>query len=216
MKIGITNLKGGVGKTTIAVNLAVCFAHSGYKVCLVDTDTNQNSMAWYGARDEALPEITVVGVTDHNALSRTVANLHRQHDIIIIDGTPSLSQMSSKIIIASDLLLIPTRPQAHDYRAMRDFMAHLSNLRTFAEDVVAVFVINEFDERYRLHNTVKKSLAEYELPIMETHLKSRTVYGESNMNGTGVFEEHDTKAKDEMIALTNEVVKLAQKLKFLN
>ena len=44
MKIGITNLKGGVGKTTLSINLAVCFAHMGYKVCIVDTDTNQNSM----------------------------------------------------------------------------------------------------------------------------------------------------------------------------
>lgn len=64
MKIGITNLKGGVGKTTISINLAVCLANAGYKVCIVDTDTNQTSFKWYGVRDESKPKVVVLGATD--------------------------------------------------------------------------------------------------------------------------------------------------------
>jgi len=92
MRIGITNLKGGVGKTTISINLAVCFAHMGYRVCIVDTDTNQSSLKWYGARDESLPEVLAIGATDAKALNKAVDKLHKDHDIIIIDGTPSLSE----------------------------------------------------------------------------------------------------------------------------
>ena len=75
MKIGITNLKGGVGKSTITQNLAVCFAHLDYKVVIVDTDTNQNSLSWYGARDSELPNINVVGVSESEALSKSIRTI---------------------------------------------------------------------------------------------------------------------------------------------
>jgi chromosome partitioning protein len=76
-EIGITNLKGGVGKTTLSTNLAVCFAHMGYSVCIVDSDTNQNSLAWYGAREEG-PAIMVVGATDAKALNKIVDQLNQK------------------------------------------------------------------------------------------------------------------------------------------
>ena len=56
MIIASISYKGGVGKSTVAQNLAVCFAHLNFKVVIVDTDTNQNSLSWYGARDSELPE----------------------------------------------------------------------------------------------------------------------------------------------------------------
>lgn len=216
MKIGITNLKGGVGKTTLSINLAVCFAHMGYSVCIVDTDTNQNSLQWYGVRDESLPNVMVVGATEPKALVKAVVNLHRQYDIVIMDGTPNLSEMNTRVIMASDLLLIPTRPGAHDYRAMTEFMNRLEHVKEMRDPVLACFFINEYDERYNLHKAVKESLAAFELPILDCVLKSRTAYGEGNLNGTGVYEQHDEKAKEEIAALTNEIIALASKHNFIS
>ncbi|OLY95613.1 plasmid segregation oscillating ATPase ParF [Cnuella takakiae] len=216
MKIGITNLKGGVGKTTLSINLAVCFAHMGYKVCIVDTDTNQNSLQWYGAREEGLPEVLVVGTTDPKALNKAVDNLHGQHDIIIMDGTPNLSEMNTRVMMASDLLIIPTRPGAHDFRAMNEFFTRFDQVKELRSDVAAYFLINEFDERVNLHRTVRESLQQhYDIPILNTVLKSRTAYGEASMMGTGVFEHSDNKAKAEMVALTNEILQLAEKHAFI-
>ena len=64
MIISITSLKGGVGKSTISQNVAVCFAHMGYKVAIVDTDLNASSVHWSGMRGEDMPHITVVGITE--------------------------------------------------------------------------------------------------------------------------------------------------------
>lgn len=212
MKIGITNLKGGVGKTTLSINLAVCFAHMGYKVCIVDTDTNQNCLQWYGAREESLPQVLVVGASEPKALNKAVDNLHKQHDIIIMDGTPNLSEMNTRVIMASDLLIIPTRPGAHDFRAMNEFFIRFNQVKELKENLNAYFLINEYDDRVNLHKTVRESLREhFDIPILQTVLKSRTAYGEASMMGTGVFEHSDNKAKAEMVSLTKEILQIAEK-----
>jgi chromosome partitioning protein len=215
MKIGITNLKGGVGKTTLSTNLAVCFAHMGYSVCIVDSDTNQNSLAWYGAREEG-PAIMVVGATDAKALNKIVDQLNQKHDIIIMDGTPSLSEMNTRIIMASDLLLIPIRPGAHDMRAMQEFLTRINQVNEI-KPVNPFFIINEFDDRINLHRTVYDALKENsEIPILKSTLKSRTAYGEASVAGSGVFELSDDKAKLEVVQLTKEIISLAKKHSLIN
>lgn len=216
MKIGITNLKGGVGKTTISLNLAVCFAHMGYKVCIIDTDANQNSLQWLGVRDESLPDILVAGSTDPKTINKVADNLHAQHDIVILDGTPNLSEMTTRIMMVSDLLLIPTRPGAHDFRAMNDFIERYNQVKALKEDIPAYFLINEYNERINIHKTIKDSLKEhYQPPILKTVVKSRTAYGEANMLGMGAYEYTDRQAKNEMIQLTKEMLSVATKHQFI-
>lgn len=211
MKIGITNLKGGVGKTTLSINLAVCLAHAGYKVCIVDTDVNQTSFKWYGARDEKLPEVLVLGATDSKALNKAVDKLHESHDIIIIDGTPSLSEMTTRIILASDLLLIPIRPGANDFRTMDEFFTRYNAIKEIKGEIPAFFLLNEYSERINVHKTIRETLLEhYGFPMLETAIKSRTAYVETCMMGTGVYEHTDALAKREIITLTEEILKLAE------
>ncbi|MEM6699167.1 MAG: ParA family protein [Bacteroidota bacterium] len=211
MRIGISNLKGGVGKTTITQNLAVCFAHMNYKVCIVDTDTNQNSLSWYGAREEELPEVTVVGATDSRALNKTVDSLHKDYDIVLIDGTPSLSEMTTRIILASDILLIPIRPGAHDFRTMEEFFSRYEQAKEFRDQIPAYFLLNEYSENKNVHQGIRAMLEnEFEVPILQTTLKTRVAYAETSITGTGVYESADVKAKSEAISLTNEVLAIAE------
>ena len=211
MRIAVTNLKGGVGKTTIAQNLAVCFAHMGYKVCIVDTDTNQNSLAWSGVRDENLPEILVVGAIDSKALNKTVDKLHNDHEIIIIDGTPSLSEMTTRIILASDILLIPILPSGHDFRAMNQFFERYEQAKAFRENIPAYFILNQFSENLNVHQDMKNLLKDFGMDILKTSLNKRVAYVKTGIEGKGVYESNDEKAKEEMVRLTQEVVEIAQK-----
>lgn len=216
MRIGISNLKGGVGKTTITQNLAVCFAHMNYKVCIVDTDTNQNSLAWYGARDEELPEVTVVGATDSKALNKTVDSLHRDYDIVLIDGTPNLSEMTTRIILASDILIIPIRPGAHDFRTMDEFFSRYEQAKEFRDNIPAYFLLNEYSKQKNVHQGIRSMLEnEFDIPILETTLKTRVVYAETSITGAGVYESSDNKAKKEAVSLTNEVLQIAEQLQLV-
>ena len=215
MKIGVTNLKGGVGKTTVSQNLAVCLAHMGYKVCLVDTDSNQNSIEWSGARDEELVDILVVGVTDAKALTKNLDRLDKDYDFVVIDGTPSLSEMTTRIILGSDLLLIPIMASAHDIRAIRQFIERYEQAKEFKEDIPAHFFINQFAPNLIIHQSIKEALKGYNLPIMETTFKKRVSYIESAVEGKGVYEIGDNKAKAEVVAFTKEVLGLAEAKGFM-
>lgn len=209
MKIGITNLKGGCGKSTISFNLAVSLAHLGYSVVLVDTDTNRNTLHWYAARDETLPKLLAVGTVDPKALAKTVGLLNDKHDFVIMDGTPNLSQMSTTIILASDLLLIPVRPGANDFRALDEFMTSLEKAKEYRDDVQARFIINEYNDKITTYRGIKEHLKNnYEIPILETVIKTRIAYVESSINGTGVIEQSDPKAKAEIESLTKEILQL--------
>ncbi len=215
MKIGVTNLKGGVGKTTVAQNLAVCLSHLGYKVCLVDTDRNQNSIEWSGVRDENLPQILTVGVIDAKALTKNLDRLDSDNDFVIIDGTPSLSEMTTRIILASDLMLIPILASANDLRAIRQFIERYEQAQAFREDIPAYFFINQFSSRFIIHRNIREMLGNYGLPIMETTFKERVAYIESAVEGKGVYESIDNKAKAEVVAFTKEVLAIAEQLEFV-
>jgi chromosome partitioning protein len=216
MKIGITNLKGGVGKSTITQNLAVCFAHLGYKIVIVDTDTNQNSLAWYGARDEDLPNVNVVGVSESEALSKSIENLHQDYDIVLIDGTPNLSKMATRIILVSDILLIPIRPSGQDFRTMDEFFKRLDEAKAFRENIPSYMVMNEFSDQKRVHEGIfSKIESSFEIPVLESKINSRVAYAEVSIIGKGVYEYSDTKAKKEIINLAHEILSEAKKLELM-
>ena len=215
MKIGVTNLKGGVGKTTISQNLAVGLAHVGYKVCIVDTDRNQNSLAWVGERNDDLPNLLAVGITDSKALNKMVDQLDKDHDFIIIDGTPSLSEMSTRIILASDLLLIPILPSGHDIRSMQLFFERYEQAKEFRDNIPAYFFLNQFSDKVKLHQSTVDLLKDFGIGMLKTKFRRRIAYAETSITGQGVYEYSDPKAKEEVVDLTKEVLSIAKKLKFL-
>lgn len=211
MKIGITNLKGGVGKTTLTQNLAVCLSHLNYTVCIVDTDENHNSISWSGVRDESVPEILVVGATDDRALSKQVQNLEKHYDFVLIDGTPHLGEMTTRIILASDILIIPILASAHDVRSVKQFLERLDQAKEFRPKITTYFFLNLF-QGFSVQNSVVEILKSFEIPILESNFRNRVAYIESAVEGRGVLEWTDEKAASEAANLTKEVLKIVDGL----
>ena len=209
MTIGVSNLKGGVGKTTIAQNIAVCLAHLDYKVCIIDTDTNQNSMEWYETRSEELPEVSVVSVTD-KGLTKSIKKLSESHDFIVIDGTPSLTDIATRIILASDILLIPMLPSAHDFRTLKLFFERYDQALEFRDEIPAYFILNQYNDRIKLDREIHGLLATQNAGLLKTTLKKRVVYKSAAVDGMGAYEYDDPKAKKEMFDLTKEVLGLVE------
>lgn len=127
MIIAVTNLKGGVGKSTIARNLAAYFIEQRVKTCIIDTDLEQRTTCdWQERRDEAAIRIPVFPMTTVQALPKDVET-HSQdgYDMIIIDGVPQMDQVATRTILICDILLIPITPSIDDLKSFERFLRRM-------------------------------------------------------------------------------------------
>jgi chromosome partitioning protein len=210
MVLSITNLKGGVGKTTVSVNIATALAHRNYKVCIVDTDLQQtSSVRWSGQRDDDAKRVPVFAVGEK--LNKEVEALNKDYQVVIIDGTPQLSELASRTILASDVVIVPISPSGYDFWAFEQFMQHYKRVKTLKEDLEAYILLNRFSESTNIGREVRKALSEFDVPIMKNFLAERVAYQETSIQGLGIVEYKDRKAKLEMAALVDEVEGIIKK-----
>jgi chromosome partitioning protein len=216
MKIAITNLKGGVGKTTISTNLAVALSYLGKTVCIVDTDLKQRSASeWAGSRPTDKPAISVFGITEKQ-LTGEIERLKNQFDVVIIDGTPHVSEITERAIITADILLIPISPSIYDYRAFENFFEKLEEINgnrvAYGGKILSTHIImNRANEKVRVYKAIVEAIQAYDIPILKNQLGNRTAYVETAFEGLGVVEGRDKKAKDEFNELVKEILILMNK-----
>ena len=214
MVIGITNLKGGVGKSTISQNLAVSLAHKGYKVCVLDTDLGQrSSMKWAAQRGEDVPSIPVLGTEADNVI-KDAKEQENYYDFVLIDGSPQLELAQVKTLTVSDIVIVPVSPSALDIWSMQQFMAKYEQVKAVKGDSIqGLILLNKFSGRMRLDREVTEALDSLGLKVMTTKLADRVVYREAPINGLGVLEMKNDKAKKEVTQLANEILKIVKKKK---
>lgn len=206
MIISVTSLKGGTGKSTITQNLAVCYAHMDYRVCIIDTDSNNSCVRWSGLRPEEYPHITVVSMPDAKALRNNINSIHKDYDLVLIDGTPHLSELASSLILVSDLVISPVKPSALDLWATELFLEKFENTRLLKDQIKAFFLLNQYKATTNLSKEAEDAIGEFGLPILKSKLSDRVAFSEAVIQGIGVLEYRDQKAKDEMISLANEIL----------
>lgn len=186
MIIGVLNQKGGVGKTTIAVNLAAVYAKAGQRVLLVDADPQGSSLARSSAR-EGKPLFAVVGMPKPT-LHKDMPGIASDYDMVIIDGSPRVSELGRAAIMASHLVVVPVQPSPYDVWASADTVQLIKEAQQFKPNLRAVFVINRKIVNTAIGRDVTKALANFDLPVCDRALSQRVVYAESAARGLAVVE----------------------------
>jgi chromosome partitioning protein len=212
MIIAVTNLKGGVGKSTVAQNLAVCFAHAGKKVCILDTDLKQRtSMRWAGERAEHLPPIIVSGV-EEKQLTQQAEALKKIYDVIIIDGRPDLEKLATKTIAISDVVIVPITAKSADIWSLQNFMEWYEIVSEEVESrtgkkIKAFLMLNMYKGNRTITKDIEQYLGEVGIELLDGRLADRASYIEAMTLGMGVYEyPKDAKAKEEMRNVFEELI----------
>ncbi len=213
MKIlAISNLKGGVGKSTIAQNIAAQFAQNGVKVCIADTDTEQKTSAkWSTLRDSSLVAIPVFTINP-DKVSQEILGLKQKYELVIVDGTPALTELTTRIIILSDLVVVPILPGGGDIWALENFLERYQEAKITKESyggkVDIAVVVNRYSDRTTLDREVVNAIQDFGVTILETKLANRVSYREATIQGISVHDTKDEKAKQEIEELTKEIQKI--------
>lgn len=212
MIIGVLNQKGGVGKTTIAVNLAVTFAMSGRRVLLVDADPQGSALAWSSAR-EGEPLFPVIGMAKPT-LHRDLPVIARDYDMVFIDGAPRVNDLGRAAIMASDLVLIPIQPSPYDVWAAVEIVELMREAQTFRPDIKGAFVINRKIVNTAIGRDVIVALQAFtDFAVLPTALAQRVVYAESAARGQGVAETApNSEAAREVGALSDVVEQMLKRV----
>jgi chromosome partitioning protein len=206
--IGIIQVKGGVGRSTIATNLAAVFSLDA-PTALIDCDLPQGTSAsWYAVRKSELPpaNLTLAVAHDYRELVRIAQELAQEHRYLIIDAPPRIAEMTRAIVAMSSLSLVPLGASAAEIWSTADLLRTIDAARHLRGDIDARIVWNRYRGNTREALEMSEA-ARRELGLKElvTRLGYRVAYSEALARGLSVDEWLDRNAHAEILALAAEV-----------
>jgi len=207
MIITVGNTKGGVGKTTIAVNLAVEAAKDGKNVLLIDTDPQGSSTAFRAEREK--DDIKAVALVS-DKLHKDIKGFVTAFDFIIIDAGGRDTAVFRSAVAACGLFLLPVLPSQFDVWAAEDAVSIFKEIQPF-NDMVGRMVLNMVRPNTKVSTEAQEALAEYEdaLPLLAERLHNRVAFKTSISKGQGVTEYEPTgKAAAEIQTLYKVIINL--------
>ena len=205
MIIGMLNQKGGVGKTTLSVNLAASLARTGARVLLIDADPQGSALDWATCRT-ADPLFPVIGFPKPKLHKEIPAHVPH-YEYILIDGPPRVNELARSAIMAADLVVIPVQPSPYDVWAAKDIVDLIHEATTYRETIKSVFVINRRIVNTAIGRDVAEALAGYDIPVLATQIAQRVSFAESAASGSTVLEADPTSlASKEIMALAEELL----------
>lgn len=210
MIITVGNTKGGVGKTTLAVNIAIARALDGRDVWLIDGDRQGTAQTAISIRAEAghLPGIACVTYPDGPVLRTQVQQQAKKFDDIVIDAGGRDSTALRAALVLSDVLLVPFQPRSYDVWALNDIAALIDEARSVRDGLRAYAVLNCADPGDASIDNAEAAAAVADVPQFEflpTPIRRRKSFANGAGQGLSVLElkPTDKKAVEELNALVS-------------
>ena len=203
--ITIAQQKGGTGKTTLAVHLALAFIkYHNLKIAIIDTDPQGSLGKWFMIRTEK-------NISNKNLTFKTASlwgaqyeskSLKKDHDIIIIDTPPKIESDARPAIEAADLVLIPVAPSHVDFWATEAII----DIAKKAKRKILI-QINRANHRSKLISQTLEYINSLKVKATDTLVGHRQIFVSSmGIGKTAVEKQRSGKAIEEIKDISNQIL----------
>lgn len=201
----IAQQKGGAGKTTLAIQLAVALQRAGKHIAMLDVDPQGSLAAWRGLRDRVVGENEgpVVEQLSGWRLGNRLSSTAKDADLVVVDSPPHAETDARSAIRAADLVILPVQP------TMLDLWATEATLELAkSEKTKALLVLNRTPPRSLAAEAVIAEIRARKWPLAKSRLGNRQAFAASINEGKGVVETaFKSAAGKEVDALAKEIMR---------
>lgn len=210
LTIAVSSLKGGVGKSTISLNLAACLHRAGHRTLVVDADPQGTCRTWAAKAAELGHDGPPVVAMEGKTLRRDLERVAKGFDVVVIDSPPRMGVEARAAMVAADFVLMPVTPGGADVWALRETIAVLEDARQLRPELRAAVVLNRAD-RTTLAKLTAAAIDGLDVDMLDSTLSNRVAFGEATLGGVGVVDyAPDSEAAREIRRFTKAVLAMME------
>jgi chromosome partitioning protein len=177
MLITFTNTKGGVGKSTLAANLALWLFDLGYRVALIDADIQGTSSEWIR---NAEPTIVVRVATDSDTIQAARNELLAEHEFVIADAPGKEGNAADAVTLLADVAVLPLEPTKPSVRALKDALKTIRLSHGVRQGKPeTVLVLSKVRKKSRRTAVLKEQLRKSGYRVADTEIRFLDAIAES-------------------------------------
>lgn len=206
MIISFVNQKGGVGKTTSAINFAASLKRKNYKLLFIDADPQGSATQWHAVENN-----TAFEVLHHpEPITRSeIEMLSQEYDYLVIDAPPAIGDITKSILAVAELSIVPLSPSSLDIWSCKGTLEMIDTAREENPDLDVKLLINRKIPGTRVGREARQSLGIFDMDILDTELCQRVAYIDAMTSGVSVMQyAPGSKAANEIENLCDEVTLL--------
>ena len=204
MIISFVNQKGGVGKTTAAINLAISLKRKNYNLVFIDADPQGSAVQWHSIEGnksfEILHHPSPIQADD-------IKQLSVNYDYVIIDAPPAIGDISKAILAATDLAIVPLSPSALDVWSCWGTLKMIDEIRPLNPEIEVKLLINRKIPGTRIGRDAREVMDKFQMNVFDTELCQRVAFIDAMTYGVSVMQyAPHSKAAGEIERLCEEII----------